>query len=59
MVIEIARMDIERTHPVRTNLIETMQMAWRAWDEDPEETIKDCFKKQVFGIKPLMIQKST
>uniref|UniRef100_A0A8C4S6C2 HTH psq-type domain-containing protein n=1 Tax=Erpetoichthys calabaricus TaxID=27687 RepID=A0A8C4S6C2_ERPCA len=41
--------DIEDKRPLGIDLLEAMGMARRAWDEVPEETIKNCFKKAGFG----------
>uniref|UniRef100_A0A8C4XHT4 HTH CENPB-type domain-containing protein n=1 Tax=Erpetoichthys calabaricus TaxID=27687 RepID=A0A8C4XHT4_ERPCA len=41
--------DIEDKHPLGSDLLEAMRMARRAWNEVPEETIKNCFKKAGFA----------
>uniref|UniRef100_A0A8C4XF96 Tigger transposable element-derived protein 4 n=1 Tax=Erpetoichthys calabaricus TaxID=27687 RepID=A0A8C4XF96_ERPCA len=49
LVVRKLLWDIEDKRPLGIDLLEAMRMAWRAWDEVPEETIKNCFKKAGFG----------
>ncbi|KAG2461778.1 RAVR2 protein, partial [Polypterus senegalus] len=49
LVVRKLLRNIEDKRPVGIDLLEAMRMARRVWDEVPEETIKNCFKKAGFG----------
>ncbi|XP_025112684.1 tigger transposable element-derived protein 4-like [Pomacea canaliculata] len=49
LVVRKLPRDIKDKRPLRTDLLETVQMAWKTWDEVLKETIKNFFRKAGFG----------
>ncbi|XP_028656953.1 tigger transposable element-derived protein 4-like [Erpetoichthys calabaricus] len=49
LVVRKLLQEIEDKRPLGIGLLEAMRSARRAWDEVPEETIKNCLKKAGFG----------